>query len=391
MRRAIVAFLVIGFACAANPGPLPEVLSPAEQADDKKDWFPTNSERPLPLDVAIQAGNLSEVRRLLEAGGNPNARWLDSGDRFPLQQVLEARQYRYRIDDPTEIIRLLLKHGADPNAKWCPPGTRDGWLPQCRSAKAMTPLMSAAFYGPPDVVQLLLEAGADAAVRNWQGGSALDYAVDEVAFEMIGRSLFPDLATRNQKALEWLNRNVTERDPRTPLVRAIGLASGSARRSDTSMIPYLSEGEGRALSQVRTMLRIGADPNERMRIVPDSNVHGDWTPLAIALWERALRVARVLLQNGADVNQRWCSRFRPVWSVPGTTSTELKVGRDPACTPENGITPLMLGAAVDDREIVDLLLEFRADQGLKDWAGRTALDYASTRGMKELLAAGRGF
>ena len=189
-------------------------------------------EDPLPLDIAIQSGDLDEVRRLLEQGANPNARWSQSGDRFPLQDVLEGSSYGYRIDDPTEVIRLLLRHGADPSAKWCPFESRgpSEFGPSCTSARGMTALMLAATAGRVEIVEPLLEAGADASARNWVGGSALDYAYDEVVFEMISRSLFPGLATRNQKALEWLTQYRSWCDDpqasNTPLSRALRQADG---------------------------------------------------------------------------------------------------------------------------------------------------------------------
>ena len=185
-------------------GPLPEF--PQRHRDYKADWFPTQSEDRLPLDVAIYSGRIDDVRALLEAGADPNARWGQSGDYFPLQEVLNPGGWP--VTEPGETVRLLLKHGADPNAKWCPfesRGPSEGSSPSCVSAKGMTALMFAAILGRADIVEPLLQAGADARPRNWMGGSALDYAYDEIVFELISRSMFPDLATRDRKALEWLN------------------------------------------------------------------------------------------------------------------------------------------------------------------------------------------
>ncbi len=44
------------------------------------------------------------------------------------------------------------------------------------SPNKTTPLMMAASYGTPAAVKLLLEAGADASLRNMQGLSAIDFA-----------------------------------------------------------------------------------------------------------------------------------------------------------------------------------------------------------------------
>lgn len=60
-----------------------------------------------------------------------------------------------------ELVRLLLEHHAYIDAE---------------SPNKTTPLMMAARYGTPDVVQLLLEEGADPTLRNEQNLTALDFA-----------------------------------------------------------------------------------------------------------------------------------------------------------------------------------------------------------------------
>jgi ankyrin repeat protein len=390
MERAIVAVLVVVAACACDPGPPPEVPSRAERVDYKKDWFPTSSEEPLPLDAAIQRGDLSEVRRLLAAGANPNARWSQSGDRFPLQEVLEGRPFGYRIDDPAELIRLLLKHGADPNAKWCPFESRvshDSVGPVCTSDSAMTPLMRASFTDSREIVAMLLAAGADPTQRDWGRASALDYAYDEVIFEMISRALFPDVPTRDQKALDWVSKY--EGSPydsslwrETPVTRALTqhegvVFPGAPPPPPQSKLPYRAERETRTISRLRTLLRIGADPNQRLTLAGV-----DSTPLSLALRANQLRSARTLLEHHSDVNLRWCTQYvlRDYKQIPTVP---------PGCSLSTGMTPLMWAASANAREAAELLLEFNADRSLKDWAGRTAVDYASTPGMKEVLAAGR--
>jgi hypothetical protein len=115
---AVALAAVVSIAC--DPGRLPEVPSRQVRLAYEKDWFPTTSEGPLPLDLALQRGDVHEVRRLLESGADPNARWSQSGDRFPIQEVLESESFGNGMQDPVEMIALLLRHGADPNMKWCP-------------------------------------------------------------------------------------------------------------------------------------------------------------------------------------------------------------------------------------------------------------------------------
>ena len=389
---AIAALALIGTSC--SPGPLPDLPNrPAQapQVDYKQYWFPTDSAGPLPLDLAIQSGDLDEVRRLLEHGENPNLRWGESGDRFPLQEAFEGPGFGYRVGDPAALVQLLLRHGADPNARWCPFESRgpSEWLPSCTAECGMTALNFAAIVGRRDIVGLLLAAGADPNLKDFTSRAALEYASDEVVFEMISRRLFPDLSTRDQKTLEWLNEGASRFG--MPLLRAlISLDNGqyviAPPRAEADLWDRHVEGEERMLSRVRTLLRIGADPN--MRVTSDRPL------LLFALYNRTLRVARALLQGGADVNQRWCELFTAPWASVASSPNHLIVRegdprKDPSCTLENGITPLMWSAASDDGNAVRLLLEFNADRSLKDWAGRSALDYAMTDKMRNLLTTGQ--
>lgn len=373
---------------ACDPGPPPKVPEP--YPNHQKDWFPSKSHDPWPLDVAIVSNQIDEVRTLLERGADPNARWLESGDRLPIQEVFESGSYGYGISDPAEFMRLLLNHGADPNAKWCPFESRGpsyGGRPSCTTATAMTALIFATYAGSRSLVQMLLEAGADPRQKDWGEASALDYAYDEVIFEMISRALFPDLSTRDRKALEWVSNN--QGSPydnslwrETPITRALTQREGMFFPEPPPPPPQSNqlfgvERQTRVLSRLRALLRIGADPNRRLTL---DGV--DSTPLSLAVRSNQYRAARVLLQNHADVNQRWCVQFE------NKNFKQIR-SKDPACMLSNGMTPLMYAASQEDKKAVELLLEWNADRSLKDWAGRSALDYAKTDDIRKLLATGR--
>jgi len=121
-----------------------------------------------PLHLAIMNANWDLAKRLIEAGAD-----VDQWDIFgeaPLFAAIGLRSRndggRAAIDPPNEadgltIIRLLLERGANPNMQlfFRPANVRGA-----TNTRGSTPLIRAANNGDLEVVQLLLEHGADATV-----------------------------------------------------------------------------------------------------------------------------------------------------------------------------------------------------------------------------------
>lgn len=117
------------------------------------DWPQTNVEirnaqDESPLMMAALRGHMALVKRLVERGADVNKPgWA------PLHYAATGGHL--------EIMAFLLENYAFIDAE-SPNGT--------------TPLMMAAHYGTPEAVKLLLEAGADTAMKNQLGMSAVDFA-----------------------------------------------------------------------------------------------------------------------------------------------------------------------------------------------------------------------
>lgn len=108
------------------------------------------------LHAAVRRGDLPAMRRLLERDpGLANARSeSDARGPFPLHVAAEAGQ--------TGAARLLLEYGADVSARDLEnDAIALGW---------------AAFFGRPELVQLLIAAGSEVNQRNKHGLTALDCA-----------------------------------------------------------------------------------------------------------------------------------------------------------------------------------------------------------------------
>jgi ankyrin repeat protein len=372
----LLALIAAGSLTCCSVGPLPAPPPPQQAITDPwwREGFPTDSSNDLfPLDDAIRSNRIDEVKRLLEGGENPNLRWGQGGDHFPLEEVLEPG-YSF-LSDPTEVVRLLLQHGADPNAKWCPFESRgSGPDPFCINEKPSTALMYAAGAGESEIVRLLLEAGADPLPRDWQGISALDVAANAIAFEHIARAMFPDVSTRDDRALEWIRDGEAAGTDGRLFNRAIsGSTWYEAPRFLPPGVPDWRDAERPIVDRLQKLLDILANPNDR---IATSGV--DWPPLATALMNNSTRGAAVLLRGGADVNARWCSQVE-------YKGYKEFIKREVGCTVSNGMTALMLAASKGNRDAVEMLLASGAKASLKDWAGHTALDYATTPAVRALL------
>ena len=98
-------------------------------------------------------GDSAKVTVLLDSGVDVNGR-TDSGS-FALNNAA--------VENEIEVMQILLDRGADPNVQ---------------NSQGDTPLICATKYagGKAGTVQILVEAGTDLAIKDAKGNTALDYA-----------------------------------------------------------------------------------------------------------------------------------------------------------------------------------------------------------------------
>jgi ankyrin repeat protein len=168
--------------------------------------------------------------------------------------------------DQTDIVRLLINAGANPNAE-----TRYG----------LTPLIQAAMNGNSDMISMLLDAGADANAMTPAGDNAILNASKTGAAEGV-------------LALIEAGANVNSRDSylfQTPLMWA-----AASNQADVAQILIDNGADINAISAALDL-----------RGVLQSRVQGDFpdgglTALHHAARENAIETARVLIDNGADLD-----------------------------------------------------------------------------------------
>ncbi|XP_045782017.1 poly [ADP-ribose] polymerase tankyrase [Maniola jurtina] len=223
-----------------------------------------------------------------------------------------------------DVVRALLAAGA-------PPAARDNW--------GYTPLHEAAAKGKVDVCIALLQHGAEPNIRNTEGKTPLDLA---------------DSATRPVLTGEYCAADVLE-----------------AARS----------GADDRLASLLTPLNVNVHASDGRRS----------TALHLAAGYNRARAVRLLLQRGADVHAKDKGGLVPLHNACSyghyeVTELLVRAGADVNATDLWAFTPLHEAASKARLEVCSLLLSEGADPTLLNCHGKSALDVAPTRELRDRLA-----
>jgi len=227
--------------------------------------------------------------------------------------------------------------------------------PKARDARGNSPLMYAAALGTPDVLRLLLDAGADPNAANELGATPLMWCAGDAAKVKL-------LLAKGAKV------NVRSKLGRTPLL--IAAAYDGAVESARLMIVKGADVNARDESGV-TVLNQAANVNNlevaRMLLAKGANVNiadnGGFTPLHGAATNayRGGALVKLLLEHGAAVNAKSDDTSGEGFHGP------IAVGH---------ITPLMDAAQMGGYESVEALLKAGADPNAMDVRDANALVFA---------------
>jgi uncharacterized protein len=173
------------------------------------------------------------------------------------------------------------------------------------------------------------------------------------------------------------------------------LYEGDVERARESLPPdeQLSVFEAAAFGRVARLGRLLAADRSAARGFSDDG----FTALHLAVFADQEEAARILIENGADVNA--CSTG-PVARVPplGTAAFVrsvslarllLDAGADVNGQGEGGFTPLHAAAENGDAELVRELLNRGADPDVENAAGRSPTDLAESEEVRALLRRDR--
>ena len=268
--------------------------------------------------------------------------------------------------DP-EIVRLLVEAGADVNA--------------AEGSGGNTPLHEAVEKGDAEIVKILVAAGADVNAEGFMGHTPLILAAEEGATEIMRILLRPGL------------------DAGT---------SADGEDKEAASTPSIGSGalftaiENDDVEMVRLLVEAGADVNA-------AEGFGGNTPLHEAVEKGDAEIVKILVAAGADVNAEGFMGHTPLILAAEEGATEimrilLRPGLDAgtsadgedkeaASTPSIGSGALFTAIENDDVEMVRLLVEAGADvNAAEGFGGNTPLHEAVEKGdaeiVKILVAAG---
>jgi len=331
---------------------------------------------------ALNNGARPDVLRvLLEAGADVHAR--TSNGATPLFYAVVAEKPNL------EAIRLLLEFKADMNVKM---------------ASDITPLMAAsAKTGNPEVIALLLEAGADTQATSRNGRTAADFAErnpklkDSAVFEQLREVPDPLLSPKIAMAAEDVYFFVDFCREATPseIEAAIGAGADANAPGDYEVTPLAAAASNPHPGAVVVLLKAGADVNERSEAGETALIHA-------AQSNANPEVVEALLKAGADPNATDISGGTALSRAFSRRDTAvmlalLKGGAKTGAENESAMASLVLAALASDMSALDSLLKNKSnvnlrDRDLRDRDGKSVLMYGArnpdTQAVERLLKAG---
>jgi ankyrin repeat protein len=338
------------------------------------------------LPSAIRSGDVGRVQLLLDAGAKPDKR--DSLGATALHDAVWAGR--------AEMVELLLQHGANANAPHAEGGS--------------TPLDYAVLRDDLRVARLLLKFGAEANAEYPSGVTPLQLAAPRGNIPMMqllvqagakvrhrdraGSAAMDEAAGRGAlRAVEFLAANGAEIDAPNPLTGETPL-NEAACRGDAEIVAFL--------------LKHGADPGRRdlsgstplenaVRYRQITAVHalltldGGATGRESALLDDAvlrgdMETARMLASGGADVEARGRAGSTPLddAALKGNAAIALillESGANIEARNAYGATPLHDAALSGQVQVAKMLLDWGADVNARESeSGSTPLYSAAAMG-----------
>uniref|UniRef100_A0A4W3J876 Poly [ADP-ribose] polymerase n=1 Tax=Callorhinchus milii TaxID=7868 RepID=A0A4W3J876_CALMI len=297
---------------------------------------------------ACRNGDVSRVKRLVDSG-NVNAKDMAGRKSTPLHFAAGFGR--------KDVVEHLLQNGANVHAR------DDGGL---------IPLHNACSFGHAEVVSLLLCHGADSNARdNWNYTPLHEAAIKgkiDVCIVLLQHGADPNIRNTDGK---------TAQDLADPSAKAV--LTGEYKKDE--LLEAARSGNEEKLMALLTPLNVNCHASDGRKS----------TPLHLAAGYNRVRIVQLLLQHGADVHAKDKGGLVPLHNACSyghyeVTELLLKHG---ACVNAMDLwqfTPLHEAASKNRVEVCSLLLSHGADPTLVNCHGKSAVDMAPTPELKERLA-----
>lgn len=271
-----------------------------------------------PINPVIDRGDAAGVRALLASGDSPNQRLFS--DWTPMHTVAKTG----RVD----ILRDLLQWGGEVDIRG--------------ANVAATPLYVAAEYGHPEIMKALIAAGATIDATTSGGNTPLQRAAESGCGACV----------------------------------EVLLAAGANPRAGTGLPPlHLAVKQGHA-GVVGFLLDAGESVNSR-----EAGIGA--TPLYIAAEWGQVNIAMLLVDRKADIHAKTTGGFTALMRAVDSGSrsiTELLLARGANVNDRGGDwTPLLLASYNGNQEMMQLLRNAGADNGVRRQDGRGVNDIFNLR------------
>jgi ankyrin repeat protein len=268
-----------------------------------------NREGATPLYLASLHGSEPMIEKLLQAGGDPNQ--LGPEGETPLMLVARTGNL--------DAIRLLLDHHADVNAK--------------DKLRGTTALMWATEQGHPEAVKLLVEHGATvSAATNVDSRNSRNNLANTVtqrlrsSFGVLGQrtSAPPPGAAAPPKAQPPAAVNNVPPTQPNGEDEVVSFFRRPAKKDGGGLTPLVYAARENCMECARILVEVGADVNQR-------TFYG-WTPLLVATQNRHYKLAEYFLEHGANPNTPNNGGWTPLYLA--TDNRNIEGGDYPVRAPD---------------------------------------------------------